>query len=158
MALNIGAMLKRTREEVEFPKPLPPGIYYGKITGRPKFSEEKTSKNTGKQFVMVHFPITLEAPGPGVDPDLLNAAGNLTTKKGDPKTVEHKVYLDDSTEFRVWLFLESFLGKGQVADWHSGFEALIGRRCQVVLTHSLRDENDPESNWHNVDGCLPHGE
>lgn len=154
MAIDVASILKRRREEVDFPKPLPAGVYYGRITGLPKRSDEKTDK-TGKEFVMMNFPIQLDGYGQGVDPDLLQASGGLTNKDGSPKRVDHGIYLTNDNQHRLWLFLDSFHGKGNYEDLLKGFEALVGRRVQVVLEIFRRDENDPDSDWHRTAACLP---
>lgn len=168
MAINIADMLTRTRDQVEFPRPVPTGMYYGKIVGLPKYSDpvnvEAEGDKPARTYVRVSVPLELQSPGNGVDVNMLMEAGGLSLKNGQPKPFDYTFFVDivknadgslDFVSHRIWLWADTFLGKGNYRDLREAYDLLVGKPCNVVMEHTLRDKNDPDSKWHRVQAVLP---
>lgn len=89
MAVDFKALLSKSTDTIERPKPLPPGTYQA-IIGQHKYDE-----STQKKTPFVRFFIQPTAPGPDIDSDAL-AGIDLSKKK-----LQKDYYLTADAEYRV---------------------------------------------------------
>jgi hypothetical protein len=89
--VDFSKILSKQAEEIEKPKPLPVGDY---ICNNPKLPD---FKEIGKnQTPCAEFSLVVIAPTDTVDPEELKAFGEW---KG--KTIRHRMFLTEGTEFRT---------------------------------------------------------
>src|SRR3974390_1161618 len=95
MAVDFKKLLSKNMDEVERPRPLAPGTYYGRIA---KFSCD-VSKERKTPYVRLFLSVT--SAGEGVDLDSLNGV-DLSKKQ-----LRKDFYLTPDSEYRLKEFLKS---------------------------------------------------
>ncbi len=95
MADDFRTLLSKPMDEIEKPKPLPAGTYYGTIT------DHKFDVSAQKRTPYVRFTVTLDSAGDNIDPSDLEG---IDLAK---KTQRKDYYLTEDALYRVKAMLES---------------------------------------------------
>ena len=95
MAVDFKKLLSKNMDEVERPRPLPPGTYYGRVT---KFTVDVSKE---KKTPDVRFFLSVTSAGDGVDADSLNGV-DLSKKQ-----LRKDYYLTQDADYRLKEFIKS---------------------------------------------------
>lgn len=137
--------LDRKLEEIKRPPVLPVGHYIWQISKHPEIDEFESQK-TGGTFERVTFQLTCAAASDDVDPDDLEAYGNVQGAQSR-KTFLFSNNPDDKAAFERSMFnLRRFLDHCGVDDslpMNEALAASVGQQFLAELTHRP-DPNDPE--------------
>jgi hypothetical protein len=126
MAVDFSKILQKQAEEIEKPKPLPIGSY---ICNNPKLPE---FKGVGKnETPCAEFSLVIIAPSDDVDPADLKAYGDW---KG--KTIRHRMFLTEGTEFRTKEELKDAFQVDEAGkNLGQMFNETINRQVLVTVKH-----------------------
>lgn len=94
---NISDILDRKVEDVEAPKPLPPGSYNCIVKGMPEQGESSKKKTPFLKFIL-----QITSAGEDVDPDEIKEYGDVVGK-----TIDAVYYTTEGALFMLRDFLES---------------------------------------------------
>ena len=140
MAVDFKKLLSKNMDEVERPRPLAPGTYYGRVS---KFSVD-VSKEKKTPYVRLLLAVT--SAGDGVDLDSLNGV-DLSKKQ-----LRKDFYLTNDAEYRLKDFLKSC--GIQVAG--RSFESTIPEavNAPVIMEVTQRAATDGSGEFYNDVGLL----
>jgi hypothetical protein len=137
-------ILNKKADDVERPKPLPPGTYLGVVEGLPEFAE--IGKN---QTPVANLKIKLLAAEDDVDSDALREMGGALGK-----SLRHRLFLTEDAAWRVKQFLEEHLGiNGDGKTLGELFNEAPGNQVKVVVKH--RPSQDGQTIYAEIDRTLP---
>src|SRR5580693_8580985 len=94
---NISDILNRPAEDVEAPKPLPPGSYNCIVKGLPEQGESSKKKTP-----FLKFALQITSPREDVDEEALTEYGDVVGKQ-----IDATYYITDDALFMLTDFLES---------------------------------------------------
>jgi hypothetical protein len=94
---NISDILNRKAEDVEAPKPLPPGSYNCIVKGLPEQGESSKKKTP-----FLKFTLQITSPREDVDEEAIEEYGDVVGK-----TIDATYYITDDALFMLTDFLES---------------------------------------------------
>ena len=95
MAVDFKKLLAKNLDEVERPRPLPPGTYYGRVS---KFTVDVSKE---KKTPFVRFLVAVTSAGDGVDAESLNGV-DLSKKQ-----LRKDYYLTQDADYRLKDFIKS---------------------------------------------------
>jgi len=133
MSADFSAILSKRAEDIEDPKPLPPGHYNGLVKEAPKMGESKQ-----KQTPFAEFTFQLTSPADDVDTDLLPPTG-VRKKDGSPREVKTQFYLTEESAYQVRDFMDQLHGAGQWDTLGDAFERTKGKEVVIQLIHEMED-------------------
>lgn len=126
MAVDFSKILQKQAETIEKPKPLPIGSY---ICVNPKLPEFKGVGQ--KETPCAEFSLTILVPSDDVDPDEIKAFGDI---KG--KTIRHRMFLTEGTEFRTKEELVNAFGIEEAGkNLGQMFNETINKQVLVTVKH-----------------------
>lgn len=142
--MNFSESLDRRMEEIERPSAVPLGHYIASVTKHPDLEDFESSK-TGITYDRVTFQMTIVSPSDDVDPDELEAFGNVA---GTPlrkaflfsRSEDDKANHDRSM-FNLKQFLADHLGLGEDMALNEALAASTGAQCLVEVKHRPDPEN-----------------
>lgn len=126
--VNVRDLLAMPTDQAERPKPLPPGHYYGTITG---ISQDK-SKQKGTPFI--RFAIKLEGPGEDVDPESVNGI-DWTRKE-----LRKDYYLTPTAVFRLSDALDAVQGAQSGRSYDERIAEMRGQRVLAQVTQRTSED------------------
>lgn len=131
MAVDFSKILQKQATEIEKPKPLPIGTY---ICNNPKLPE---FKGIGKnETPAAEFGLVVLAPMEDVDPSELATYGDY---KG--KTIRHRMFLTEGTEFRTKEELKNAFGVDEEGkNLGQMFNETINKQVAVKIRHRPSDD------------------
>lgn len=140
MAIDFAKILGKQAESVEKPKPLPVGTYLCNNPEMPKFI------GVGKaETPCAEFGLIVLAPQDDVDPTELQEFGNW---KG--KSIRHRMFLTDASEYRTIENLEEAFGIDKVGKTLGQmFNETKNRQVLVKIKH--RPSDDGTEIFHEVE-------
>jgi len=139
---DFGALLSKPAGQIERPKPLPVGTYYGTIGGH-LFDESRQKKTP-----FVRFTVNLTEPGEEVARDYAEQLAEVDFTK---KKLNSDFYLTEDSMYRLRDFLVS-LGIDDANGTRSIGEMIpdaLNRPVQVELTQTP-SSTDPETVYNNI--------
>lgn len=137
-------ILNKKADEVEKPKPLPPGTYLGVVSGLPEFGEIGQNKTP-----VANLKIKLLSAGEDVDQDALKEINGWQGKE-----IRHRLFLTEDAAWRVKQFLEEHLGlDGAGKSLGELFNDAPGQQVKFVLKH--KPSQDGQSIYAEIDRTLP---
>ena len=147
--VDFSDILNKRVEDIESPKPLPPGTYRGMITAPPAMDEFERKEENGSttKIPVAVLSIAIQEPTDGVDEDLLAQAGGVRARNGKPKEVQMRYYLEEESLHRVKKLLRSC--GIEAASLGEGFQELAGREVLVDL-QVQPGRNDPDETYQRV--------
>lgn len=131
MALDFSKILAKQADQIEKPKPLPIGSY---VAVNPKLPE---FKGIGKnETPAAEFGLNIIAPMDDVDPEHIAAFGDV---KG--KTVRHRMFLTEGTEYRTKEELKNAFGiEEDGKNLGQMFNETINKQVIVKIRHRPNDD------------------
>lgn len=140
MAADFKKLLSKNLDEVERPKPLPPGTYYGRVT---KYALDVSKE---KKTPYVRFSLAVTSAGDGVEADALNGV-DLSKKQ-----LRKDFYLTHDADWRLKEFIKSC--GVQVAG--RSFESTIPdtMNSPVIIEVTQRPATDGSGEFFNDVGAL----
>lgn len=144
MTVDFSKLLNKQADQIEKPKPVPPGTYYATV-GTHKFGQTTSEKQTP----YVEFEIRLTQPDEDVDEEQFAEFGGQ--EKLGARAMRYTFYLTDDAEWRLVNFFEA-LGLGT-----SGrtLGELIpetqGQALKVTVSHSP-NQRQPGEVFANITG------
>jgi hypothetical protein len=136
MSSDFRTLLQKPMDEIERPKPLPAGTYYGTIAGH-KFDE-----SSQKRTPFVRFTIKLQSAGDDVD------AEEVASVDWTKKEVRKDFYLTDDALYRLKGFLESV---GVEVEGRALGEAIPdSTNAQVIVEVTQRNSADGKDVYNDV--------
>ena len=144
--MDFGNVMSQSMDDVERPKPLPPGLYSAAVAS---YVEGIATSELKTPFLQFMFNVI--EPGPDVDPDALEAFGDVAGRVISLKPF----YLTQKAAYR----LKDFLGKvcGLEVEGRSFADAVpetVGVVVQLVVTQDP-DKDDPEVVYNRCVKALP---
>lgn len=132
---NFSDILDRAPNEIEKPKPLPPGTYLTVLQGVPR--QDKSAK---KQTPFVEFTHKIVSAGDDVDPEELDTA--LTAPDGSKKSLQeiqlrNTFYLTENSAWRLKDFLKDCGFDVDTGDQslREMIESSTGRSVNIYVKH-----------------------
>lgn len=131
MATSFRTLLSQNSTQVERPKPLPQGHYYGRITK----SEFATSKT--KQTPYVRFYLVAERAADDIDEDAMEGI-DLSTS---PKEVRKDYYITPGATYRLSDMLDAVIGDPD-RSMEERIPECAGARVMFAVTTRKSDTSD----------------
>ncbi len=142
--MNFTESLDRQLEEIERPNAVPIGHYIAAVKKHPDL-EDFEARKTGITYDRVTFQLEVVSPSDAVEPDELEAYGNV---QGTPLRKTFMFSRDegdkasyDRSMFNLKQFLSEHLSLGEDMAINEAFAASTGARCLVEVKHRPDPEN-----------------
>ena len=124
---DFSKILNKKPEDIEKPKPLPPGEYRAVITS------VELDESAQKKTPFARFSYNLIEALDSVDPDLLAQAGGIRKKDGEPRSMSRDdYYITEDSTWRLKEYFNSMFGENNWESLAWGIENANGQ--EVILT------------------------
>lgn len=147
--VDFSSILNKRVEDIESPKPLPPGTYRGIIASVPTEGRPFNRKNedgSTTEVPTLEVPIAIQEPTAGVDEDLLAKAG-LRRRDGKPREVSMRYFVEEESLYKLKTLIKSCGVEAETLG--EGLKSLAGAEVLVDLAVQI-DQKDPEQQYQRV--------